>query len=208
MKAFLYSMNLTSVHVTEIEKLCHKSASSIRVALIENAADVVTEGPEGWVEEIRESIMSHGFDVKLIDLREHLSQELMLKKLLSSADVIWIGGGNMYYLRSLLKKSRADLLIQELVSSGTVFCGWSAGGCVAGPTLLYGDEMDDTSKAEELVYPGLMLVDFVMIPHIDNDYFSESAKKWESSLKENGFSTLPLKDMQGVSVNNKSTRII
>jgi dipeptidase E len=201
-------MNLTADHVTEIEKLCNKSANSIRVALIENAADVVTEGPEGWVEEIRESIISHGFHVNLIDLREHISQESILKNLLSTADVIWIGGGNMYYLRSLLKKSRADLLIQELVNSGTVFCGWSAGGCVAGPTLLYGEEMDDTSKAEELVYPGLLLVDFVVIPHIDNDYFSESAKKWDSTLRENGYSTLPLKDMQGVSVNNKSTKII
>lgn len=208
MKIFLYSLNLTKEHVKAIVDLCKKDQGEISVALIENAADVITEGPDGWLVEIRDSIKKLGFKVSLVDLRQFIGNERLLEEQIRSSDIIWIGGGNMYYLRYILHKTRADRIITQLINAGKVYCGWSAGGCVAGPTLLDGEIMDDVTQAEEKLYAGLNLVDFVMVPHIDNDLFAENAKKWNQKLRDRGFVTIPLKDDQGIVINGENISII
>jgi dipeptidase E len=207
-KIFLYSLMLTDNHIAAISALCGKEPYDTEVSLIENAADVVTEGPDGWVDDVRDSIRAVGYRLKLVDLREHLEKPDGLEPTLSSSDVIWIGGGNMYYLRWLLMRTAADRLITEVVRKGTVYCGWSAGACVAGPTLVDGERMDDATRAREVVYEGLNLVDFVVIPHIDNDHFAEASYEWNNKLISRGIQTIPLKDDQGIVVSGKTIRII
>jgi len=194
--------------INVLKGLLGKSKNTITVGLIENAADVVTEGPEGWLEEIRNSIIEYGFQLHLIDLRKFVNDEMSLSEIMKSVDIIWVGGGNMYYLRYLLQITKADKIIKKLVTSGKVYCGWSAGGCVVGPTLLDGENMDDISKAPELIYDGINLVDFVMIPHIDNEYFSNQAKEWSKKLEGRKIKTVQLMDNQAIVVEDNSIRII
>jgi dipeptidase E len=208
MNIFLYSLSVDEKQIKVLKGLLGNSKNNITVGLIENAADVVTEGPEGWLEEIRKTIIGYGFQLHLIDLREFVNDEISLREKMNSVDIIWVGGGNMYYLRYLLQKTRADKIIKELIESGKVYCGWSAGGCVVGPTLLDGENMDDISKAPELIYDGIYLVDFVMIPHIDNEYYSIQAKEWSKKLEARKIKTVELMDNQAIIVEDNIMRII
>ena len=62
-------------------------------------------------------------------------------------DAIWISGGNGYYLRWILKETGTDTFIRELLKKGVVYSGWSAGACIAGPTLKY-------AKLKFFLHPG------------------------------------------------------
>jgi len=68
-----------------------------------------------------------------VDLRNWRNKREALREKLASKDVIWLGGGNTYYLRWILKETGADDIIINLVQQGKVYAGWSAGAMVAGP---------------------------------------------------------------------------
>ena len=70
-----------------------------------------------------------------------------------------------------MKASGADKIITELVKQGKVYSGASAAAVVAGPTLRHFDALDDPNEAREVIWEGLHLVDFVVIPHVDNEAF-------------------------------------
>lgn len=208
MKLVLYSLNFTNAISNALNELVGKNSKEIKIALIENAADLDQEAPTGWVEEIRTTMIEKGYQIKLVDLRRWLDTKVGLETEFEEIDAIWIGGGNGYYLRWILKETGTDTLIRELLKKGVVYSGWSAGACIAGPTLKYAETMDDPSQVPELIYDGLNLIDKVIIPHTDNEMFAERAWAWSEQLNKEGFKTVPLKDSQALVINGALERIL
>lgn len=208
MKLFLYSLNFTMAHCTALNDLVGKNPNEIRFALIENAADVDRDGPEGWVEGIRKTITEKGYQIKIVDLKQWYIKKDRLEKVFDDVDVIWVGGGNGYYLRWLMKLTGVDLIIKELIENGVVYSGWSAGACVAGPTLRFAETMDDPSQAPEIIYDGLKIIDKVVIPLIDNGMFGERALEWNNKLNKEGYETILLQDSQALIINGDEHKII
>ncbi len=208
MKLVLYSLNFSDDISNALNELIGKNSKEIKIALIENAADLDQEGPTGWVEEIRKSITDKGYQIKLVDLRQWLYKKSGLEKEFEDIDAIWVGGGNGYYLRWIMKETGADELIRELIKKGIVYSGWSAGAGVVGPTLKYAETMDDVSHVPELIYAGLNLIDKVIIPHIDNEMFAKRVIAWNEQLKNEGYKTVPLKDSQALVIDGEYEKII
>lgn len=206
-KLLLYSLSINERQFTALDKLVGKEASSIRIAFIENAADVIPDSEE-WVLSIRQSFKRRGYQVDPIDLRIWQRRPQQLMQRLTGKDVIWIGGGNTFYLRWILKNSGADEMIRRLVRSGIVFCGWSAGAIVAGPTIEYFEAMDNVEDAPELVLDGLNLTQIIIIPHIDNADFIQGAHLANMQLQAAGYSTLPLGDTEALVIDGGNQRII
>jgi dipeptidase E len=111
-------------------------------------------------------------------------------------------------LRWLLKETGADDMIKELVKNGKVYSGWSAGAMVAGPTLQHIEAMETRMAAPEPVLDGLHLTNVVVVPHIDNKDFIESAVKTNQLLFEAGYITAPLRDNQALVINGDECRVI
>lgn len=206
-KLLLYSLSINERQFTALDKLVGKEASAIRIAFIENAADVIPDS-EDWVLSIRQSFKRRGYQVDPIDLRIWQRRPQQLMQRLTGKDVIWIGGGNTFYLRWILKNSGADEMIRRLVRSGIVFCGWSAGAIVAGPTIEYFEAMDNVEDAPELILDGLNLTQIIIIPHIDNADFIQGAHLANMQLQAAGYSTLPLGDTEALVIDGGNQRII
>ncbi|WP_109699597.1 Type 1 glutamine amidotransferase-like domain-containing protein [Chitinophaga deserti] len=206
-KLLLYSLSINERQFTALDKLVGKEASAIRIAFIENAADVIPDSEE-WVLSIRQSFKRRGYQVDPIDLRIWQRRPQQLMQRLTGKDVIWIGGGNTFYLRWILKNSGADEMIRRLVRSGIVFCGWSAGAIVAGPTIEYFEAMDNVEDAPELILDGLNLTQIIIIPHIDNADFIQGAHLANMQLQAAGYSTLPLGDTEALVIDGGNQRII
>lgn len=201
MKLFLYSLNVTEAHWAKLETQLGKEARDTTVGLIENAADVIP-GSESWLGAIRGGIASRGFEVEAIDLRK--CQAAALHRKLAEKDIIWVGGGNTYYLRWILSESGADAAIGELVRNGKVYAGWSAGAVVAGPTTLYFDLMgDDPKDAPQLITDGLDLTDFAVVPHVDHPDFAGGAELTKSKLSRDGFSVKALRDSDALFIHGQ-----
>lgn len=209
MKLFLYSFAFTlSDEQTEaLANLTGKKPEDISMALIDNAADVVSDSA-GWVKDTHAIFEAKGFKIEVINLKDWHDNTAGLREKLASKDVIWVNAGNTYYLRWIMKQSGADVIIADLVKQGKVYAGWSAGAIVAGPTLQHIEHMEDVSAAPEAITAGLSLTNVVVVPHIDNPDFAEGAGKTNEALNAAGYATEPLTDTQALVIDGESRRVI
>jgi dipeptidase E len=206
LRLLLTSLALSNEQSRELVKLVGKPAQDIKIALIENAADVEPE-PKPWVAQNQEAIKSHGFNVEVVDLRKYTHDHVGLLQQLQRKDVIWLGGGNSFYLRWLLSATRADDIIKRLVHRGVVYGGAGAGAIVAGPTLKYFEAIDDQSKAP-LTTEGLNLVNAAVVPHMDSPKLKHIMIELNQKLLGHHFKTLALKDSQALIIDGNTQRII
>jgi dipeptidase E len=207
MKLFLCSKTVTRELAPYFIKLIGKDPKEIKLALIENAADV-EQGPKDWVIQNRKALQSLGLNIENIDLSVYRDNQLVLKKKLASQDVIWIGGGNTYYLRWLLRETGADDMIKEVVNKGVVYGGGSAGAIIAGLTLKYFETADDPDEAPKVILDGLKLTNFVVVPHVDNDKFKSVIFGINNKLKTAGYETIPLTDSQALVIDGDRQEVI
>jgi dipeptidase E len=193
-KLFLYSLSVSPGQCRELTRLAAKEPGQIKIAVIENAADIIPNSRD-WLGGFRDMLTSNGYRIEIIDLRTWMDDRTALQEKLRSKDVLWLGGGHTYYLRWILKKSGADQMIKELVNNGKVYAGWSAGAIMAGPTTLYFDAMgDNPDDAPEYITESLQLTEIVIVPHMNNPDFAEGAAKTNGLLIKAGFKTCTLKD--------------
>jgi len=165
MKIFLASTNITTELQPHFLDLVGKKFTDIKFALIENAADPYPEEKKGFVLETRAAFDALAMKLEKIDLREYGTQKNNIYDKLKEFDVIWLGGGNVFYLSWILKESGFDKAVTKLVNNGIVYGGGSAGAIIAGPTLDKYDLVDDASKSPEPIKKTLGLVDLILIPH-------------------------------------------
>ena len=135
----------------------------------------------------------HGFDPSLIDLRRYAGREDALRQLLLRFKVIWAVGGNTFLLRRAMRESGFDRIIGDLLKSGIVYGGWSAGACVAGDNLQAVGLMDEPHAeapgylGSSIVWEGLNLVPFSILPHYRSDHpeapMAAKAVDWAAKQK-------------------------
>jgi dipeptidase E len=206
-KLFLYSLALSPVQASHLTKLIGKEPEEITFALIENAADVIPNSNE-WLGGFRKMLESNGYQLERFDLRDWKGRNDHLRQRLLSKDVIWLGGGNTFYLRWILKDTGVDKVIQDFVRKGKVYAGWSAGAVVAGPTLKYFESMDDTGQSPEMIFDGMHLTDAVVVPHLDNKEFAEDARIANCHLLHDGYRTITLRDNEALLIDGGKFRVI
>lgn len=209
MRLFLTSMAISYTQGRVFLDLVGKKHSKdVKVALIENAADVYAEGNKDWMYENRSSIQALGFNVDLVDLEDYRLGKKGLLDRLKESDAIWLGGGNTYYLRWILKETRADSMIRGLVERGKVYGGGSAGAIIAGPTINYFQPADNPDEAPEEILTGLGITDTVIVPHWGNEKYGEIMKGVSEKLVENGYAPVHLTDEQAYIINGEAEFIL
>ena len=123
-------------------------------------------------------------------------------------DMIFVGGGNTFFLLQVLKRSGADKIISQEVEKGKFYIGASAGAIAACPDIGYSAVMDAPEKAPELTdYTGMGLVDFYVVPHLGHPEMGP----WAELLIEKYSSELDLKvinDYQAILIEGDKVRIL
>ncbi|WP_103575076.1 Type 1 glutamine amidotransferase-like domain-containing protein [Campylobacter concisus] len=92
---------------------------------------------------------------------------------INKCDIIYVSGGNTFYLLNELRKSCAEQAIKNAVKAGKIYVGESAGAIVAAPDTRYATLMDKSS-VNMSDFTGLNLVDFCVVPHFDCEPFVEA----------------------------------
>jgi len=157
------------------------------IELLQGSADalsavIITTASAEWKEKNKHAVESKqvlediGFkEVAFLDI------EFENPKNLENYDVIYISGGNPFYLLYHLKKSGADKIISELAAKGIIIVGVSGGGVVLGPNIdivNYFDKKLNIVKLKDLT--GLGLTDIIIYPHykskVENEIKKSEAK--------------------------------
>jgi dipeptidase E len=207
MKLFLSSEGVPRPDL--LRKLLEVSkAETVKVALINNAQDPY---PEALAEEredaVRERFISLGFEPADVDLRRYEGKAEELATELKKCKLIWCSGGNAFWLRHVMKTSGFDTIINDLLSQGIVYGGWSAGVVVAGPSLHPIELMDDPTKAPE-IWEGLGLIDYFIWPHWDTEKYLVLQEAASVRMKGLPYESMRLRDGEVVIVENSQRRLV
>ena len=136
----------------------------------------IAEDVEGMVEEETSTLESLGMTVDVLEVSSASYDSIVNS--LTKNDIIFVGGGNTFFLLQELRRSGADQILIREVEKGKLYIGESAGSIITCPDIGYCAEMDSPEKAPDLIdYAGLNLVDFYIVPHIGNAEMGEAAEK-------------------------------
>ena len=142
---------------------CKFNPKNKRAVFIDTAAEP-EEGDKQWLKDDRKSLENLGFQVSDFTLTDKNYSEV--EQVLDKTDVIFVSGGNTFYLLEKIQLTGTAELFNKQVNIGKIYIGSSAGSVVAGPDIAPVKRYDAESKAQKLHgYNGLGLVDFVVLPH-------------------------------------------
>jgi peptidase E len=150
-----------------------------KIALIPTASN----GEEGWgyykTKKDGTWNLAHSLEAEVNDIvLEDYRDESVLDKL-HDKDIIWFMGGMPGYLMYWIRRCKIDLYIKDILNSGTLFVGSSAGAMVAGQTLqVSGWGMTDGERGVEKIEP-MKLVDFDIFPHFQDENLDQIKSKYK-----------------------------
>jgi len=200
MKLFLSALGVSDDLRRAFLDLVGKDDTDIRLVHIENAADPLPDDRRGFLSPRRTELAGLCGDYQRLDLRDFIGRTAALLACLSECDVVWIGGGNVFYLRHLLHATGFDEIIRPLLEQGVIYGGGSAGAIVVGPTLEGYEAVDNLSLSPEVMWNGMGLVDFAPIPHWGHPAIDAALIGIRSDFDKSGVNTVPIRDGQAIIV--------
>src|ERR1035437_3056684 len=130
---------------------------------------------------------------------------------LEEADVLFFEGGNTYHLMNWINKSGLVKILPELLKT-KVYAGLSAGSMVTAPELdlllskiIYGED------AQKDVMPGLGLVDFNFLPHLnspDQYFLPRREGKLKEAMKDIKKKTYVLDDQSALKIVDGKVEVV
>lgn len=182
------------------------NTSSPSVSIIPNARDIY---PAEVQQEENNRVVEHfaelGIKSHFIDLRQDTGDEL--KDKLASHSLVWVMGGNTFYLNEQVHKSGMAGFIRQLLEDGLVYGGESAGAVLACPTLRGVELMDDPEKASKPMWDGLGLVDFGIIPHWGMEKYSKVLEKCKTEMEKH-VKVQTLNNDQAIVIHNSQITLV
>lgn len=186
-----------------------KPLSESKCVLIANAVDLKSEERHQSIDGFINSTFRGFQEVRRLDLRTFVGKDNDLNKAIGDADLLWIIGGDLFYLNYLVVKSGLkDVLVKKAQGNGNFVCGGdSAGAIVFGLTLEGFDLADDISKAPEAFYDGMGFMNFVVVPHANSEKYGSIVFKIKEILQEKGFKVVAINDNQSIVVDKGELKI-
>ncbi len=171
MRLLLTSAGLTNKSIINaLLELTQKPFSELNLVFIPTAANI-EEGDKGWLIDDLVNCKNQGFkSVDIVDISALPKNDWLPR--LEEADVIYVEGGNNFYLMRCFEKSGLKEILVELLRT-RVYVGVSAGSVVMCPSgdlsmseRLWSEEVGEHDSDEALGY-----VDFLLRPHLNSPYF-------------------------------------
>ncbi|WP_148880238.1 Type 1 glutamine amidotransferase-like domain-containing protein [Streptococcus sp. Marseille-P7376] len=158
-----------------------------------------------YIDEAKVVFEDLGFAVEVLDL-DQTDQETAQAKIFQTK-LLYIAGGNSFYLLQELKKKHLLSLIREQIADGMVYVGESAGAIITAEDIDYSKLMDNKGVAGELSdTAALNEVDFYVLPHAGEEPFSESTQAILDTYRDK-LNLLPINNSQAVLVEGEEVRV-
>lgn len=188
----------------EIIKLLQKPAYDITVVFISTAAK-----SEENLEFLKMdwTIMRDemGFNVEEYDIEG--KTEAQVTKALEFKDIIYVEGGNTYFLLKVMRECNFERIIRKLLKEGKVYIGSSSGSIVVGRTIKTAEWVGDKNTVHLKDLKGLNLVPFDILCHYRPEYADIIKQKIKSPRKRAKRLKI-LTDQQAILVQGKEIDLI
>jgi dipeptidase E len=153
----------------------------------------------------REPLVEMGFAVRDVDL-DHMSGPEMAASL-AGADVLFVGGGDPFYLAGRARRCGFDRAVTEAARRGIPYVGMSAGAMIAGPSLAPVSRVSPFDPEPGAPFDGWALTDCVVLPHHDQP--GRAARHTEIVRAfEHRYAFAPLRDDEALMIEGDDPVII
>lgn len=201
MKKLILASSVSPI-IYDAEYLFGKPFSQLRIAVVPTAANAET-GDKRWLENDLQVFRDKG--CTLFDVQLEGKSEGELRAECAGVDAVFVTGGNTYYLLYHMRQSGFDRVVTDLVNSGVVYIGSSAGSVVACPNINTASG-DDASVVPLTDYTGLGFVDYCIMPHMNKEKYATIAQ--ELAHKDDTHPYIGLTDSQILVVQGAFTEIL
>ena len=191
------------------EVLVELAGENTKTALVNNAKDYWSiEDRIEKTEQKKQLFHQLGFTVHEIDLRAYFGKEKVLKESLKNYGLVWAGGGNTFILRRAMALSGLDSILKTRLAEDSIVYGGSSAGAIIPTPGLQGVELGDNPNEipngypKKVIWEGLNLVDFHIVPHYESDWFGKEAEEMEKYLKGRKLPYRTLKDGQVIVIDH------
>ena len=155
--------------------------SQQQVVFIPTASTV--ENTTFYVQDALNVFKNLGLTPDILDIAEVDSETAKLR--IEQAEVLYISGGNTFYLLQQLKAKDLINFIAEKVRHGMMYVGESAGAMVASPDIEYARVMDDSDVALGMFnFKALGIVDFYPAVHEEEEPFMQAGRRMKSEYSD------------------------
>ncbi|MCH8821060.1 Type 1 glutamine amidotransferase-like domain-containing protein [Patescibacteria group bacterium] len=164
----------------EILKILPKPPKELKLTHITTAS--IDEKNKDYFHKETQIMKELGFQVTEADISG--MTEGKVRKLLKDTNIIYVQGGNTYYLLKSIKESGFDKVVKELLEKGVIYIGVSAGSYVAGPTIEQADWIHEHNRFGLTDLTAMNLVPFLLMVHYVPEYKSILKEKIQKSKYE------------------------
>ena len=157
---FLTSCGIINNEIkNEFYKVITKDAKDLKVLYITTASDGETDSDKTWMEEEFQTILNLGI------LKENIIEHKIGNPInINDFDIMYMMGGNTFYLMNIIRKTNFANDIKNFISSGKIYIGSSAGSEILGNSIDVALGYDD-NNVNMTDFTGLKIVDGLIIPH-------------------------------------------
>lgn len=180
-------------------RIIDKPASQIKIAFVTAAAR--SEEELRYVAESEKELLDLGIPDKNIK-NLNLDKPASFKEV-ENFDVIYVCGGNTFYLLKRVRETGFDKVIIEFAKTDKLYLGVSAGSILVCPNIEIASPFDD--NAVNLTgLTGLNLIDVIVSPH----YCVEEKSIIDEFRKRSQYKVIPLTNKQALLVTDGETRVV
>ena len=203
MKFFLTSSGIPTADTQKFFEYVGLPANKIKLAYIPTAGD--PEIDRSWQADLVKDFGQMGMTVERYDIKG--KNAAVLRKDLSAFNVIFVDGGNTFYLLDHARKSSfVDALKDLLQDNSRTYVGVSAGSILVGPSIELAGwrPFNDNNVVGLTDLTGLNLVDVAVFPHYKEEY-APLIKDFDKDVK---YQIIALPDESAVMINDGKIAMI
>lgn len=203
-KLFLTSAGLPKETRDIFLEFFGKDPKGSKVAFIPTASD--PEENKSYLERDKKVLKEIGFEIKEVDLKNENEQSLLEK--ISDCDIIFVEGGNTYYLLDHVRKSGFNKALNKLLDQGKIYVGVSAGSYIACATIeaagwKHTDPDRNVVNLKDLT--ALKLVPFIITAHYNREKYRVAVKDGAAKSK---YPVVALYDTQAIKVEGDKYQVV
>lgn len=170
-----------------------------KVAFIPTASN--TEKVTFYVESGKKALVKLGMTPVVLDVSTATKSDII--ETIRDADLIYVTGGNTFFLLQELRISGADKAIKDAIKSGKCYIGESAGSIIMSPNIEYASMLDSISVAPKLkAFDGLNETTLYPVPHHTNFPFKKAVEKIIATYSDK-IAICPISNAEAIQITGK-----
>src|SRR3989338_606788 len=200
---FLTSTGIVPEVRKDFLSLLSKKPEDVKVLSITTAAYGENKDP-WWLKKDVELLHDCGIQhIEEFDLKDKNMKDV--EKAFEGKDIVFVNGGNTFYLLRWVKESGFDTIVKKFLKRGGMYVGVSAGSYLVCPTIEAATwKRADRNKVGLTDLNSLKFVSFLITAHFKEEYRAIVEKE----SKKTKYPIVALTDTQAILVQGKKIKIV